>query len=289
MFNILTVDLEDWFHICGINELIPEKSWPALESRVQINTMKILNLLSGKRVKATFFVLGYIAHRYPNLIKKIQERGHEIATHGYSHRRVYTMTPDSFRKDLRKALTIITGITSKPVKGYRAPEWSIRNDSLWALDILNQEGFEYDSSMTPFPFIGNPGNAGIPTKLDLKNGYLWEFPPLASSTPLVKFPLGGGWGLRVFPYSLIRSTIYNLNKAGRPGLIYLHPREFDENNPYIKLPLIKKMVLEARVEKTEKRLCRLLDDFPFTSISAFMEIGKDFAMCARRTGRNVTC
>ena len=264
--NILTIDVEDWFHICGVNELIPEDSWLQLESRVSINTMKILDILSGKGVKATFFVLGFVAETHPDLIVKIQGAGHEIATHGYAHMQVYAMTPDMFRKDLRKSVSIISGITGHPVKGYRAPEWSIRDDSLWALDILSREGFEYDSSMAPLPIIGNPKYPKIPHRLTLDQGKLWEFPPLVGATPLVNLPLGGGWGLRVFPYRLIRSAIRRLNAQGQPAVIYFHPREFDPANPRIRLPWAKRFVLDARFERAEKRLQRLLEDFRFTSV-----------------------
>ncbi len=265
--NILTIDVEDWFHICGVKELIPEVIWPQLESRVSINTMKILDILSRKGVKATFFVLGFVAEAHPDLIIKIQGEGHEIATHGYAHMQVYAMTPDMFGEDLKKSVSIISGITGHPVKGYRAPEWSIRDDSLWALDILSRQGFEYDSSMAPLPIIGNPKYPKIPHRLTLDQGELWEFPPLVGSTPLVNLPLGGGWGLRVFPYRLISSAIRNLNAQGQPAVIYFHPREFDAANPRIRLPWAKRFVLDARFVRAEKRLQRLLEDFRFTSVS----------------------
>jgi polysaccharide deacetylase family protein (PEP-CTERM system associated) len=265
--NILTVDLEDWFHICGLEEIIPETRWPSLESRVSVNASKILDILAKRKVKATFFVLGFVAERHPELIKKIDEAGHEVATHGYAHKRVYIMTSDLFREDLKKAVTAISATTAKPVRGYRAPEWSIRDDSLWALDILQKEGFEYDSSMAPLPIIGNQKYAKIPHKLSLAHGQLWEFPPLVTTTPLVNLPLGGGWGLRVFPYPMIRSAIKRLNKRGQSALIYLHPREFDADCPRVRLPLAKKFVLHARLERAEQRLHRLLDDFRFTSVS----------------------
>lgn len=269
--NILTIDVEDWYHICGVDELIPEKAWPQLESRVTINTLNILDILSQKRVEATFFVLGFVAEKHPELIERINEAGQEIAVHGYAHRRVYTMTHDSFRQDLNKAANIISQITGRPVKGYRAPEWSIRDDSLWALEILHQEGFEYDSSMASLPIIGNQDYATIPHERTLAKGHIWEFPPFVATTPLINLPLGGGWGLRVFPYNLIRSSIQRLNNQGYPAVIFLHPREFDAHNPRIKLPLAKRFVLEAQFEKTEKRLHRLLDDFRFTSVSNFLQ------------------
>ena len=265
--NILTVDLEDWFHICGLEEIIPETSWPNLESRVSVNASKILGILDERNVRATFFVLGFVAERHPELIRKIENAGHELATHGYAHRQVYNLTPHLFRKDLKQAVRAITAITSKPVRGYRAPEWSIRDDSLWGLDILQEEGFEYDSSMAPLPIIGNPSYSKIPHELNLAQGPLWEFPPLVATTPLVNLPLGGGWGLRVFPYPMIRSAIRRLNKKGQSALIYLHPREFDADCPRVRLPLAKRFVLHARLERAEQRLHRLLDDFLFTSVS----------------------
>jgi peptidoglycan-N-acetylglucosamine deacetylase len=270
--NILTVDVEDWFHICGVENLIPEADLSQLESRVAHNTLKILEILYRKGAKATFFILGFVAERHPDLIKQIQNAGHEIASHGYSHTRVYTMTPDTFRRDLNRASEILYKIGGCSVKGYRAPEWSIRNDSLWALDILQQEGFIYDSSMAPLPIIGDPDYAIVPHRLELEQGYLWEFPPLVGKTPLVNLPIAGGWGLRIFPYDLIRSFIQKLNNQGQPALIYIHPRELDHDNPRIKLPLVKKFVLDARLERTEKRLVRLLDDFNFTSVSNFSRV-----------------
>jgi polysaccharide deacetylase family protein (PEP-CTERM system associated) len=269
--NILSVDLEEWFHICGVEDYLPESSWLQLESRIHLNTVKILEVLDQKHIQATFFVLGFVAERHPELIKDIQRAGHEIASHGYAHERVYTLSPDLFRRDLRRAVDAISRITGSPVAGYRAPEWSIRNDSLWALDILYQEGLEYDSSMAPLPVIGNPRYPKTPYLHRLAEGRLWEFPPLVAGTGLLNLPLGGGWGLRVFPYTLIRSTIKTLNQKGHPAVIFLHPREFDLDNPRVRLPLTKKLVVDARLERTSKRLGRLLDDFSFTSVSAVLK------------------
>ena len=271
MNNILTVDVEDWFHICGIEDILSQDRLSQFESRVAQNTLKIMDILKQKKVKATFFVLGCIAERHPSLVKDIQKHGHEIATHGYGHQRVYTMTPDTFRKDLKKSMSVISQITGSDIKGFRAPEWSIRDDSLWALDILEQEGFMYDSSMAPLPIIGNSGYIRTPHVLSLNEGRLWEVPPLVAFTPLANLPLGGGWGLRTFPYSFIRSSIRKLNRQAQPALIYLHPREFDRENPRIQLPLVTKFVLHAGLEPTQNRLDRLLEDFTFTTVSDILE------------------
>jgi polysaccharide deacetylase family protein (PEP-CTERM system associated) len=268
--NIITVDIEDWFHICGVDDVLPEKKWDFLESRVAANVIKILDILRQHKVRATLFVLGYIAERHRDLIEEAANHGHEIATHGYSHQRVYKMTPNSFREDLKRSVSILNAITRQPIKGYRAPEWSIRQDSRWALDILQEEGFEFDSSMAPLPIIGNRNGSTIPQRIALQRGYLWEFPPLVARVPFVSLPLGGGWGLRTFPYSVISSTIEKLNNRGHPAVIYLHPREFDPDNPRVRLPWSKEFVLNAGFRKTEQRLRRLLTDFDFTYVTDFV-------------------
>jgi polysaccharide deacetylase family protein (PEP-CTERM system associated) len=267
MENILTVDLEDWFHICGVKEIMSESSWSGLESRVIANTERILELLYSEDTLATFFILGFIAHKNPDLITRIHAAGHEIATHGYAHQAVYTMTPESFEEDIKRACDVISGITGQPVKGYRAPEWSIRDDSLWALEILREKGFEYDSSMTPLPIIGNQSYPRIPHLIQLDAGKLWEFPPMVVKTGLVNLPFGGGWGLRIFPYFLIKAAVRRMNREGSPALFYLHPREFDPCVPDFSLPIIKRLVLNARIHRTETTVNRLLNDFSFSTIA----------------------
>ncbi|MBW2303534.1 MAG: polysaccharide deacetylase family protein [Deltaproteobacteria bacterium] len=269
--NILTIDVEDWFHICGIENQLPESAWNRLEARVLPNTRKILDLLHEFRARATFFVLGYVAEREPDLIREIKARGHEIATHGFHHRRVYTQSPDQFREDLVRALEVLSEITGSPAEGFRAPEWSIRDDSLWALEILAGEGIRYDSSMAPLPVIGNPSYPTSPHRRMTRVGALWEFPPLVRETPFLNLPIGGGWGLRVFPYSLIRAAIRGLNRRGYPAVIFLHPREFDPRPPRIPLPLSRRFVLNARVKSTPERMRRLLEDFSFTSVEGYLE------------------
>lgn len=270
--NILSVDLEDWFHICGVEHVLPRSNWDALESRVERNTGRILEILASHRVKGTFFILGYVAERHPGLVRAIRDGGHEIATHGYSHSRVYEMTPDAFRDDLRKAVGLISGITGDRVRGFRAPEWSIRKDSLWALQVLAEEGFLYDSSMAPLAVIGDQRYPRMPYCLRFQAGALWEFPPLVARTPLANLPLGGGWGLRVFPYSLIRKTIRSFNRQGQPAVVYLHPREFDPRNPKPPLPLPLRFALQARLERAERRLLKLLRDFSFAPISEVLRL-----------------
>ncbi len=268
--NILTIDVEDWFHVCGVSDYIPRKDWPSLESRVVENTLRILDIITNFECRATFFILGQVAERHPHLVSTIQKAGHEISSHGYAHRRVYTMSPETFREDLLRSIDILQRITGTPVKGYRAPEWSIRRDSLWALDILAEAGMLYDSSMAPLPIIGDPAYSRVPWKHSIGWKRLWEMPPLVGATPLVNLPLGGGWGLRTLPYAYVRSVIQKFNDAGTPALIFLHPREFDPNCPAVKLPFIKRLVLNGGFKSTPERLERLLKDFEFESVSDFI-------------------
>ena len=267
--NILTVDVEDWYHICDIERILPRSSWDQCESRILVNIEKILTLLSRFKVKATFFILGYVAERTPEVVKMIHGEGHEIASHGYGHVQVYKQGKDEFLGDLIRSKNVIEGMIGEKVIGYRAPEWSIckgRGNSYWALDLLVQNGFVYDSSIAPLRFIGIPNAPTIPYTLSTPHGEIKEFPPLVMRSPLGNLPIGGGWGLRIFPYRGIRRTIEGLNRLGHPVLIFCHPSEFDTLPPPIPLPWIKRFVCYGKIKTTEERLTRLLNDFEFSSM-----------------------
>jgi polysaccharide deacetylase family protein (PEP-CTERM system associated) len=269
--NILSVDVEEWFHICGVRHLLPEARWPQLPRRVDADTRRILKILARCRVRGTFFILGYVAENHPQLVHRIQQAGHEIASHGYAHRRVYTLDPQQFRSDLRRAAGSLQRLTGQAVRGYRAPEWSIRHDSLWALDILIEEGFAYDSSMAPLPIIGSMAFPRIVHRRHCRRGQIWELPPLVAPTPLGNLPVGGGWGLRTFPYALIRNAIRRLNRRGWPAVVFFHPREFDPAVPRMRIPLVKRFVVEAGLVAARRRLERLLDDFSFAPAATVLK------------------
>jgi polysaccharide deacetylase family protein (PEP-CTERM system associated) len=270
--NILTVDVEDWYHICDIEHILPSSSWDRCESRIMVNVERILTLLSRFKVKATFFVLGYIAERTPEVVKMIYGEGHEIASHGYGHVQVYKLKKDEFLQDLIRSKTLIEGIIGERggrVIGYRAPQWSIckgKRDSYWALDLLAQNGFLYDSSIAPLRFIGVPNAPTTPCTLSTPHGEIKEFPPLVMRSPLGNLPIGGGWGLRIFSYRSIKRTIEGLNRLGHPVLIFCHPSEFDTLSPQISLPWIKRFVCYGKIRTTEERMTRLLGDFEFSTI-----------------------
>jgi polysaccharide deacetylase family protein (PEP-CTERM system associated) len=267
--NILTVDVEDWFHICDIEHILPSSCWDRCENRVLANVEKILTLFSQFKVKATFFVLGYVAERTPEVVKMIYGEGHEIASHGYGHVQVYKQSEDEFVQDLLQSKTLIEGMIGERVVGYRAPEWSIckgKRDSYWALDLLVQNGLLYDSSIAPLRFIGIHNAPTTPYTVSTPYGEIKEFPPLVMRSPLGNLPIGGGWGLRIFPYGSIQRTIRELNRMGHPALIFCHPSDFDTLPPPISLPWIKRFVCYGKIRTTEERMKRLLNDFEFSTI-----------------------
>jgi polysaccharide deacetylase family protein (PEP-CTERM system associated) len=268
--NLLTVDVEDWFHICGVTRWLPRDRWDRLQGRVVPNTLALLELFERFQVKATFFVLGWVAERQPDLVREIARQGHEVASHGYGHQRVYTLLRQEFERDLHRSLEILTPLAGRAILGYRAPEWSIRRDNLWALDILAQAGLRYDASMAPLPVIGHQdGPRGIHRR-HTRYGTLWEVPPLVGSTPWVNLPVGGGWGLRTFPYGLIRFFIRRQNRRHGPALLFFHPREVDPALPGLRLPMIKRFVVSAGLRSTASRLVALLRDYRFTTIQNFL-------------------
>ena len=275
MKNILTVDVEDWFHICDIEHILPSSCWDRCESRVLANVEKILALFSRFKVKATFFVLGYVAERTPEVAKMIHAEGHDIASHGYGHVQVYKQSEDEFLQDLLRSKKLIEEIIGERVVGYRAPEWSIckgKRDSYWAIDRLIQNGFLYDSSIAPLRFIGIPNAPRVPYALSTPHGEIKEFPPLVMPSPLGNLPIGGGWGLRIFPYKSIQRTIDALNGVGHPVLVFCHPSDFDTSPLPLRLPWIKRFVCYGRIRTTEERLIRLLNDYEFSTLREALEI-----------------
>jgi peptidoglycan-N-acetylglucosamine deacetylase len=279
--NILTVDLEDWFHICEVESILPRKDWDCLPSTVVADTEVLLELFESHQAHATFFVLGYVARRHPGLVRRIHAMGHEIAYHGWDHELVYDLTPAAFRHILRQGSACLADIIGVRPIGFRAPQWSINDRNLWALEVLAEEGFLYDSSMAPLKWIGSESYPLHPHILDLPGAQLWELPPLVLQTPLGNYPLGGGWGLRCLPYALIRSRVCRLNQQHLPALFYFHPREFGRKRSIHGLPFIKRFVLEAGIWNTREQLVRLLEDFEFLPIGDYL--GLDLPDGARRS------
>ena len=268
--NALTIDVEDYFQVAALAEAVDRKDWPSMEYRVEANTDKLLELFSERDVKATFFTLGWVAERSPELIRRIQKAGHEIASHGYSHQLVYNQTPDVFRDETRKSKQILEDITGEPITGYRAASYSITAQSRWALDILCEEGFTWDSSIFPVHHdrYGMPGTPHKPYRLEAPGGgTLIEFP--LSTCPLgnYRLPIAGGGYFRLYPYWLSRWGLGKINRAGQPFIFYLHPWEIDTGQPRLEVKALSRFRHYNNLDKCMGRLERLLGDFRFGSVS----------------------
>ncbi|NPV52530.1 MAG: DUF3473 domain-containing protein [Firmicutes bacterium] len=266
ILNALTIDVEDWYHGNDFN--IDFGRWDAYEDRVSNNTKRVLEILAHHQVKATFFILGYVAERHPRLVGEICQCGHEIGTHGYRHRLIYTQRPVEYREELLRSKRMIEDITGRGVWAHRAPSWSITHKSLWALDILEEEGFLYDSSIFPFltPLFGLQGAPRFPYKPRFGRAYaITEFPPsvLKVLGGAIRIPFSGGFFLRALPYSFIRRALKSLNAMGFPAMIYIHPWELDVGQPILHAPLTKRFVHYHNLGTTEKKLRMLLREFRF--------------------------
>lgn len=267
----MSVDVEDWYH--SILEIGPEQ-WFRHEERVMPATGELLACLARGGVKATFFVLGDVAERHPELVPMIETAGHEIACHGYAHRLVYDLTPNQFRDDLSHTLDILRSQAQQPIRGYRAPYWSITERSAWALDIVAEMGLRYDSSIYPTrtSLYGIPTAPRVPFRLNTPGGQsLIEIPPSVLKFPLRNVPFAGGIYLRLLPYILVRWGMRRFERQGRSGLVYIHPPEFDPNKPRLAMPLASRILHYARLNALRTKLPRLLDEFRFAPLGALVD------------------
>ncbi len=261
--NALTIDVEDWYHVCGYEhkQSIPRSAW-----RVSTATERILMLLDEYGVKATFFVLGSVAEAEPGLIKLIASSGHEVASHGWSHGLIDQLTPDQFRDELAHTEDVIQAHSGCLPIGFRAPQWSVSRRTPWVHDILAERGYWYDSSLSPLPFVGDSKGARVPYRIRTGSGEMCEFPPLVSPTWFGNLPTGGGWGFRFFPTALLEHTVRRLNASGNPAVLYLHPRDVDPDGPRLPLPLLKRFASYGTRNDAVPRLRRLLERFRFTTL-----------------------
>ncbi|MBW4054710.1 MAG: DUF3473 domain-containing protein [Proteobacteria bacterium] len=272
MINALTIDVEDYFHVTAFERQIRPDEWDTYPLRVENNTMRILDMLDEFALRATFFVLGWVAERLPALVKEIHRRGHEIACHGYGHQLIYRLSPQEFREDVSKAKKILENICGEQVKGYRAPSYSITTKSLWALDVLVEEGFSYDSSIFPIThdIYGIPGGKRFPHEISTHAGKIQEFP--ISTFPLIvggwqsQLPIAGGGYLRLIPAELVGRAIKSINsKEKQPVIVYFHPWELDPQQPRIKAGLKSRFRHYLNLERMELKVRHLLDNFHFSS------------------------
>lgn len=273
MINCLSIDLEDWYQSI---ETIKFNEWKLYQSRIVDETQRILLILKGFGVKATFFVVGYVAEQFPELIEEIEAGGHEIATHGYSHRLVYTQTPPEFEEDIKKSIKAITDVCKLRISGYRAPMFSIVKDSLWALDILARQGIRYDSSIYPTKtyLFGIPDAPRYPYEIELENSRkIIEFPLSTARMWGKNIPFGGGFYFRFWPYRFTRALLRKTNENGNPAIIYLHPFELDPAIPVLKkITRKRKFIHYFNIDSVENKLKKLLSEFRFSTISDVLRL-----------------
>ncbi len=268
--NALTVDVEDYFHVSAFAKSINQNDWDKHPLRVENNTRRLLDLFDEYEVKATFFVLGWVAERTRDLVKEIADRGHEVACHGYSHQLVYNQSPEVFREETFRSKNLLEDIIQSPVLGYRAASYSITNESLWALDILAEAGFEYDSSIFPVRHdrYGIPDSPEFPYRLETPGGHsLVEFPLSIAKLLKYRLPVAGGGYFRLYPYAVTRAGLSQVNRREQPFIFYLHPWEIDPEQPKISTSWFSRFRHYNNLDKCESRLRRLLSDFEFGTAS----------------------
>ncbi|MDH5570816.1 MAG: DUF3473 domain-containing protein [Gammaproteobacteria bacterium] len=272
--NAMTVDVEDYFHVAAFSKDICTERWDNMESRVKRNTHKILDIFKVNNVKATFFVLGWVADRDPDLVRCIAEQGHEIACHGYSHQLIYEQKPDVFYEETLRAKNILEDITGNPVNGYRAASYSITEKSKWALDILSDIGFTYDSSIFPVHHdrYGMPGTPKQPHTIKLSNGKsIVEFPLSTLKVFGYTLPVAGGGYFRLYPYWFTEYALKKVSHKDGSFVFYMHPWEIDPEQPRIKTNLVSRFRHYNNLDKCEARLTKLINKFEFTTMNLVLK------------------
>lgn len=260
-----TVDVEEYFQVSAFERFIAPAAWQAQESRVVPPMSLLLDLLDRYHARGTFFVLGWVAERRPALVRSIAERGHEVASHGWDHRRVTMQTPQEFRASIRRSRQHLEDIVGAPVIGFRAPTFSIVPGREWAFDLLLEEGYRYDSSLFPIvrPGYGYPGTRPEPHWIERAGGRLAEFPPATLKRWGIRLPSAGGAYFRLFPYAVTRAALAQCEHARHPGTFYIHPWELDPGQPRIRVPVLTRIRHYGGLSRVVPRLHRLLGEFRF--------------------------
>lgn len=278
MQNALTIDVEDYFQVNAFARYVQQDQWDTFPLRVDRNTRRILDLLDSFAIKATFFILGWVAERLPSLVKEIHHRGHEVACHGYGHELIFMIGPERFRADIKRSKALLEDQCGIRINGYRAPSYSITKRSLWALDILVEEGFSYDSSIFPVMHdtYGIPDAERFPHKITTGSGTLLEFPlttlPLSLGWKKLRLPIAGGGYLRLLPVKIIQQGIATINERERqPAVLYFHPWEIDPDQPRIKAGLKSRFRHYLNLDKTEGKISYLFEKVDFLPMNAVFD------------------
>jgi peptidoglycan-N-acetylglucosamine deacetylase len=265
--NAMTVDVEEWFHMCGVTGPLAAAHWHTLTSRVVETTRMLLDDFDRAGTRATFFVLGWVADRHPALVEEIQAAGHELGSHGHSHTRVYELGADAFVADLRKSLESLRAAGAASVTAFRAPEWSINDRSMWALELLAREGIRVDASMAPLRIIGSLDYPRAPHVRETKAGEILEMPPLVADRFGQVMPMGWGWGLRMSSPRRILDTVEAANREGRGTVLMVHPWEIDPDPPRVSLPPKLWFSHYFRLGGFRRRLADVLRNLPLGALS----------------------
>jgi polysaccharide deacetylase family protein (PEP-CTERM system associated) len=268
MYSIMSVDVEEWFHIpSGTDNIIPFDEWHQSPQRIQIVLPRMLDIFEKNHVKGTFFFLGWIAEKYPFLVKETLKRGHEVATHGYCHRLIYTQSREEFREDIHKSISLIEDITGRSVIGYRAPGFSITPETAWAFDILSENGIKYDSSIFPGKrYYGHFRQFGkAPALIRTNFNDIIEFPQTVVDFGLFRLSCFGGGYFRLFPEVVFMKMSEVIFRNTRPLIMYIHPRDIDIDQPRIKFSFLKNMRHYINISKTTQKLENITGKIKFTS------------------------
>lgn len=279
MINALTIDVEDYFQVNAFAPVISRNDWGTYPLRVMDNTARILDILDEFGVKATFFTLGWVAERAPALVRDMAARGHEVACHGYGHELVFSLGPQRFREDITRAKALLEDVSGTPVQGYRAPSYSITSRSLWALDILVESGFTFDSSVFPIhhDVYGIPGAQRAPHRQQTSSGALWEFPlttyPLSVAGRRFNLPVAGGGYFRLLPVSWVCAAMRAVNeREGMPAVFYLHPWEIDPDQPRVRNAALRSRFRHyLNLHRTESKFRTLLSSLAFGTMTEALD------------------
>jgi polysaccharide deacetylase family protein (PEP-CTERM system associated) len=268
-----TVDVEEYFQVSAFENLVPRARWTEMESRVEASVDVLLSLCDAAGVKGTFFTLGWIAEHHPRVVTTIADAGHEIASHGWDHKRITHIDEAELRKSLRDSKRVLEDLTGREVLGFRAPSFSIVPGREWALDALIDEGYRYDSSLFPIrrSGYGYPGTPRDPYWIRRPAGRLAELPPATLEVFGVRVPAAGGGYFRLLPYSLTHAALADCERRGTPGTFYIHPWEVDPDQPRVAAPLRTRIRHYTGIARTADRIRRLLGSFRFRPMAETVE------------------
>jgi len=272
--HYFTVDVEEYFHVSAFESVVSPNDWDRYPSRVSVGIERLLELLARHNARGTFFVLGWLANRRPEIVRAIAAAGHEIASHGWSHKRVTQLCRNRFRTDIKRAKETLEDVCGVPVLGYRAPSFSITRANDWALDVLVEEGYRYDSSLFPIKRAGYGYSGGTPDVhwINLPSGRLLEAPPATLSVGSFRVPAAGGAYFRLFPFSIVRAAFREYDRRAERGTFYLHPWELDANQPRLSVPWWTRIRHYGGITRADARLQQLLGEFRFAPISSSPEL-----------------